>query len=142
MKIQITATVSSNGYLLPSNTVKGYWPFRRKNTLSSLQKEADILLHKYDSLLSLLSEKQNQSDTTYLAEATPETIGLIKGLLLYHLADELILYILSAEADKGIAISDIVDMREWDAKTEHTLSQHTICRIYQYQMNVNPSYTM
>lgn len=131
MKIQITATVSSDGYLLPPNTIKGRWPLRRKNTLSSLRENAYLLLHPNDSLLSLLAEKQKACDASvYLAEATPETVEFIKGLLLYHLADELIVYISPLEVGNGIAISDIVDMKEWEMQAEHSLSQRYVCRVY------------
>lgn len=131
MKIQITATVSSDGYLLPLNAIESRWPFDRKHTLSALRKKADMLLHQNDSLLSLLAEKQKACDTSiYMAEAMPETVELIKGLLLYHLADELIVYILPAEVGKGCAFSELVDMKEWEMQAEHSLSRLVVCRVY------------
>ena len=96
MKIQIAATVSSDGFLLPPNTIQSRWPYARKYALTALRERADLLLHKNTSLLSLLAEKRQSTDTTYLVEATPETVELIKGLLLYNLADELILYVVSS----------------------------------------------
>lgn len=130
MKIQITATVSSDGYLLPPDAIENRWSFDRKHTLSALRKKADMLLHQNDSLLSLLTEKQKTSDTIYLAEATPQTADLIKGLLLYHLADELIVYTSPAEVGKGCAFSELVDMKEWEMQAEHFLSRQVVCRVY------------
>lgn len=130
MKIQITATVSSDGYLLPLDAIESRWPFDRKHTLSALRKKADMLLHQNDSLLSLLAEKQKVSDAIYLAEATPQTKELIKGLLLYHLADELIVYISPAEIGKGCVFSELVDMKEWEMQAEHFLSRRVVCRVY------------
>jgi hypothetical protein len=134
MKIQITATVSSDGYLLPSDRIESRWPFDRKYTLSALRRNADILLRKNDSLLSLLAEKQKACDASiYLAEASPETADLIKGLLLYHLADELIVYISPSEVGKGYAFFDLVDTKDWEMQVDHSLSKHTICRIYHHK---------
>lgn len=131
MKIQITATVSSDGYLLPPDTIKRRWPFEGKHSLSALRKKADMLLHTNDSLLLLLAEKRKACDTSiYLAEATPQTADLIKGLLLYHLADELIVYTLPAEVGKGYAFSELVDTKEWEMQAEHSLSGRAVCRIY------------
>lgn len=130
MKIQITATVSSDDYLLPADAIENRWPFDRKHTLSALRKKADMLLHQNDSLLSLLTEKQKASDTIYLAEATPQMTEFIKGLLLYHLADELIVYISPAEVGKGCALSELVDMKEWEMQAEHSLSRRVVCRVY------------
>lgn len=130
MKILITATVSSDGYLLPPDAIESRWPFDRKHTLSALRKKADMLLHKNDSLFSLLAEKQKASDTIYLAEVTPETADLIKGLLLYHLADELIIYTLPSEVGNGCAFSELVDMKEWEMQAEHSLLRRVVCRVY------------
>ncbi|WP_075557073.1 hypothetical protein [Parabacteroides timonensis] len=131
MKIQITATVSSDGYLLPPDTIKRRWPFEGKHSLSALRKKADMLLHTNDSLLLLLAEKRKACDASiYLAEATPQTADLIKGLLLYHLADELIVYTSPAEVGKGYAFSELVDTKEWEMQAEHSLSGRAVCRIY------------
>ena len=131
MKIQIVATVSSDGFLLPPTTIQSRWPFTRKYTLAALRERADLLLHKNSSLLSLLAEKRESTDTTYLAEATPETVELIKGLLLYNLADELILYVVpSGQCTGGIAFSEIFYLSDWKMDEEQNLGQEVVCRIY------------
>lgn len=131
MKIQIAATVSSDGFLLPPNTIQSRWPYARKYALTALRERADLLLHKNTSLLSLLAEKRQSTDTTYLAEATPETVELIKGLLLYNLADELILYVVpSGQYTGGIALSEIIRLSDWEMDEEHNWAQEAVCRIY------------
>lgn len=96
-----------------------------------MRERADLLLHKNTSLLSLLAEKRQSTDTTYLAEATPETVDLIKGLMLYNLADELILYIVpSGHSKGGIALSEIIRLSDWEMDEEHNLAQEAVCRIY------------
>lgn len=131
MKIQIAATVSNDGFLLPPNTIQSRWPYVRKYALTVLRERADLLLHKNTSLLSLLAEKRQSTDTTYLAEATPETVELIKGLLLYNLADELILYVVpSGQYTGGIAFSEILCLSDWKMDEKQNLGQEVICRIY------------
>lgn len=131
MKIQIAATVSSDGFLLPPNTLQSQWPYARKYALAALRERADLLLHKNTSLLSLLAEKQESTDTTYLAEATPETVELIKGLLLYNLADELILYVVpSGQCTGGTALSEIICLSDWKMDEEQNLGREVVCRIY------------
>lgn len=101
MKIQIAAVLSTDCYLLsPAKGINSRWAFPKQHTLFSLRNETDLLLSKDTSLLSLLSEKQHNTDITYLAEVTPDTLDLIKGLLLYGLADELYLYILPEHTGK------------------------------------------
>lgn len=131
MKIQIAATVSADAFLLPPNTIQSRWPFTQKYTLAALREQADLLLHKNSSLLSLLAEKRESTDTTYLVEATPETVELIKGLLLYNLADELILYVVpSGQCTGGIALSEIIRLSDWEMDEEQNLGQEVVCRIY------------
>ncbi len=131
MKIQIAATVSADAFLLPPNTIPSRWPFTQKYTLAALREQADLLLHKNSSLLSLLAEKRESTDTTYLVEATPETVELIKGLLLYNLADELILYVVSSvQCTGGIAFSVILCLSDWKMDEEQNLGQEVVCRIY------------
>lgn len=131
MKIQIAATVSNDGFLLPPNNISSRWPFKQKYTLAALRERADLLLHKNSSLLSLLAEKRESTDTTYLVEATPETVDLIKGLLLYNLADELILYIVpSGQCTGGIAFSEIIRLSDWKMDEVQNLTHEAVCRIY------------
>lgn len=134
MKIQIAATVSNDGFLLPPNTIQSRWPYARKYALTALRERADLLLHKNTSLLSLLAEKRQSTDTTYLVEATPETVDLIRGLMLYNLADELILYIVpSGHSKGGIALSEIIRLSDWEMDEEHNLAQEAVCRVYHHK---------
>lgn len=72
-----------------------------------MQKRTDLILHKESSLIALLEEKRQSSDTNYLAEANPESLDLIKGLFLYRLADELILYMLPDQKENSIRLFDL-----------------------------------
>ena len=117
MKIQIAAVLSTDCYLLsPAKGINSRWAFPKQHTLFSLRNETDLLLSKDTSLLSLLSEKQHNTDITYLAEVTPDTL------------DELYLYILPEHTGKGILLSTLIRLEEWYLVREHP--RHIISRIY------------
>lgn len=134
MKIQIVATISADGYLLnPDITIRnkiasGKYGFR------VLQKRADFILHNEDSLVALLDEKRLSSGTNYMAEATVETVGLIKGLFLYLLADELVLYKAPYNVELGIRLFDLTPISEWVLVKEVILKSN-FCRLV-YTRNI------
>jgi len=88
------------------------------------------MLHKESSLIALLEEKRQSSDTNYLVEATPETVGLIKGIFLYRLADELILYMLPDQKEDGIKLFDLTYPSDWILEKESSLRDNFRCLIY------------
>jgi hypothetical protein len=113
MKIQVVATISADGYLLKRENKTNVRISSGKYGFSALQKGADLMLHKESSLIALLEEKRQSSDTNYLAEATPETLDLIKGLFLYRLAEELILYMIPCPKENGIRLFDLTSPSNW-----------------------------
>lgn len=130
MKVRITATISSNGYIAPSYEKAHRWSFSKKYTLPVLREKADVRLHGHTSLLSLINDKQNGNSRTCLVEADAETLGLIKGLLLYQLADEMVLYVLPEEKDTGIRLSDHVPPSGWQLCSTHRFRDGTQYRLY------------
>ena len=79
------------------------------------------MLHKESSLIALLEEKRQASDTNYLAKATPETLDLIKGLFLYRLPEELILYRTPCPKENGIRLFDLTSPSDWILTKESSL---------------------
>ena len=130
MKIQIVATISTDGYLLKPENKREKQISSTKYGFSALQKRADLMLHKESSLIALLEEKRQSSDTNYLVEATPETLDLIKGLFLYQLVEELILYILTDQKENGIKLFDLTSPSDWILAKEFLLRDTSRCLIY------------
>jgi len=130
MKIQVVATISANGYLLKRDNKTEKQISSGKYGFNTLQKRADLMLHKESSLIALLEDKRKLSDTNYLVEATPETIDLIKGLLLYRLADELILYMLPDQKEDGIKLFDLTSPSDWILAKESSERNGYRCFIY------------
>lgn len=130
MKIQVVATMSANGYLLKRENETKKQISLGKYSFNALQKRADLMLHKESSLIALLEEKRQSSDTNYLAEATPETLDLIKGLFLYRLADELILHVIPDQKENGIRLFDLTSQSDWILEKETSLRDTSHCLIY------------
>jgi hypothetical protein len=130
MKIQVVATISANGYLLKRENKTKKQISLGKYGFNTLQKRADLMLHKESSLIALLEEKRQSSDTNYLVESTPETLDLIKGLFLYQLADELILYMLPGQKENGIRLFDLISPSNWILEKESSLRDNLRCLIY------------
>jgi len=130
MKIQIVATISTDGYLLKRENKTKNKISLCKYGFNTLQKRADLMLHKESSLIALLEEKRQSSDTNYIVESTPETLDLIKGLFLYRLADELILYMLTDQKEDGIKLFDLTSPADWILEKETSLRDTSRCLIY------------
>jgi hypothetical protein len=130
MKIQIVATISTDGYLLKRENKTKRQISLGKYGFNALQKRADLTLHKESSLIALLEEKRQSSDTNYLVEATPETLDLIKGLFLYQLVEEMILYMLPDQKENGIRLFDLTSPSDWILEKESSLRDNFHCLIY------------
>lgn len=130
MKIQVVATISANGYLLKRENKTKKQISLGKYGFNALLKRADLTLHKESSLIALLEEKRQSSDTNYLVEATPETLDLIKGLFLYQLVEEMILYMLPDQKGNGIRLFDLTSPADWILEKETSLRDTSRCLIY------------
>lgn len=120
MKIQITAILSADGYLWEK---AGGAPsaFHSDKYGPERLEEYTLPLSPYSSLIDLLDEKRQGRDVSYFAEATPETMELVRGLLLYRLADEIILYVLPDKQEKGIRLTELTALSEWELAEERPL---------------------
>lgn len=130
MKIHVVATISADGYLLKRENKRKVQIGSGKYGFSALQDRTDLMLHKESSLIALLEEKRQSSDTNYLAEATPETLDLIKGLFLYRLVEEVILYMIPCPKENGIKLFDLTSPSDWILAEEFTLRNGFRCLIY------------
>lgn len=121
MKIQITAILSADGYLWENTDSTHHSAFRSGKYGLERLKEYTLPLSPHSSLIDLLDERRQGSDASYLAEATPETMELVKGLLLYRLADEIVLYMLPHKQEKGIQLTGHIVLSEWELTEDRPL---------------------
>lgn len=129
MKIQIAAILSTNGYLW-ENTDSAHSAFHSGKYSPERLKEYTLPLSPHSSLIDLLNERRQGSDVSYLAEATPGTMELVRGLLLYRLADEFILYVLPDKQEKGIRLADLTALSEWELAEDRPLKNGIRRQIY------------
>jgi hypothetical protein len=129
MKIQILAAISSDGYLLHLENHINNIAGSKKYGLRAKKGKNDLSLHKESSLISLLEEKRQLSDAAYFIEATSDNLSLIKGLFLYQLADELIIYQIPCLKETEIRILELPTSK-WVLKKEMPLKNGYSCLIY------------
>lgn len=124
MKIQIVAAITIDGFLSEYPEAPRRCFYYDKYSLDALRRSASRILHKDTSLIRLLNEKQQQpsSTLTYLAESSTDNMGFIKGLLLYSLADELILYIVPRIAGAGVRLFEGAALSAWKPAGNRTFS--------------------
>jgi hypothetical protein len=130
MKIQVAAIASADGYLLRNNHFttsfgSGKYGFR------ALQECSDLVLYKESSLIALLEEKRQASDSNYLVATTSDTLDLVRGLFLYRLVDELVLYQIPLSQNTGFRLLDLTDLSEWELVKTTSLKNQCHCLLYQ-----------
>ena len=103
--------------------------FNDKQGFASWKEQCTLQLFAHYPLVELCSEKARGNPSyIYLAEISDaERISLLKGLFLYHLVDEIILYTLPVVTRKGKFILDAFAASEWKIiKSRHF--HNGICR--------------
>lgn len=129
MKIQVVGAISPDGYLLKLENHINNIVDSKRYSLSAWKRKNELSLHKESSLIALLEEKRQFSDTTYLAEASSDKQSLIKGLLLYQLADEMIIYKIPCQKETEIQLLKLPSSK-WVLRKEVPLKNGLYCLTY------------
>lgn len=129
MKIQVVGAISLDGYLLKLENHINNIVDSERYSLSAWKRKNELLLHKESSLIALLEEKRQFSDTTYLAEASSDKQSLIKGLLLYQLVDEMIIYKIPCQKETEIQLLKLPSSK-WVLRKEVPLKNGLYCLTY------------
>lgn len=128
-RIQVVTAITLDGFLPETAEALVSWirNDRRGFPLWRERCSAFILPH---SILDLLCEKDSKDDSfTYLAEIiTPESVELLRGLFLYNLVDELVVYQLPYSAGQGISVPDTFRPQHWELHKTTSFS-NGICRL-------------
>lgn len=122
-KIQIASVITLDGYLPERNDPRLTWVENNRNGFPKYRTSADNILSGEISFLTLINKKREvNTDCVYLAELLTESqLPLIKGLLAYGLADEIILYVLPISTGKSVQTSlSCLSETEWALKGSHT----------------------
>lgn len=136
MNIQIAAILSADGYLLEQAEDDAQAVPRSGKYGWKRLEEQGLPLSPYTSLIDLLNESRQGIEVSYLAETTPETMELVRGLLLYRLADEIILYVLPGKQEKGIEFPELRSLPEWEPVEDRPLKGGIRRKVYRRKEKV------
>lgn len=98
--VQILAFITFDGYLARRSTFPDLWEHPGRYGIIRIREGALSCLDPEVSFISLMEWKRGHSGV-YLAEATQETLPLADSLLRFHMADELVLYVLPCFQGEG-----------------------------------------
>ena len=116
-KIQVMIAASIDGFLPVEDDVRLDWLRRDRRGFKRWYRADVCKLYAGYPLVDLICEKEQADNrTTYLAEISgKEQLELLRGLFLYHIVDEIILYQFPVTRQDGIRILDGFTAAEWKA---------------------------
>lgn len=128
-KIQAVTAMTLDGFLPETDNVLMQWVINHRNGFARWRERcnARILPH---SILDLLHVKDSKDNAfTYLAEiSNSESVELLRGLLLYNLVNELVIYQLPLSSGRGTPVRNIFPAGQWQLHKAATFS-NGICRL-------------
>jgi len=128
-RIQVVTAITLNGFLPEPTGTLVPWVRNDRRGFPLWRERCSALILPH-SILDLLCEKDSRDDSfTYLAEIIePESVELLRGLFLYDLVDELVVYQLPYSAGQGISVLDTFRPQHWELHKTTSFS-NGICRL-------------
>lgn len=131
-KVRIVMTITLDGFLPEDNENLMQWVKTDKKGFPRWKEECTYPLFPDYPLLDLVCHKDKADESLiYHAEISDkESVELLRGLFLYHVVDEMIVYLLPTTAGKGIHIMKHVSPCHWSL---HKVKQHRngiCCMVY------------
>lgn len=129
-KIRVTVAASIDGYLPAKEDERLSWLRTDRRGFKRWREASDYELYAGYPLIDLICEKEKKNnELTYLAEISDkESAELLRGLFLYHLVDELILYVLPMTWQEGVRVLDCLTPAAWKTVQVRRYA-NGICRI-------------
>lgn len=114
-RIRVTIAASIDGFLPAQQDARMNWLRTDRRGFKRWQEASARRLYAGYPLVDLICEKERKDNgTTYLAEISDaESVELLRGLFLYHIVDEIVLYLLPFTQQKGIRVLDGFTASEW-----------------------------
>lgn len=131
-KVQLVMAITLDGFLPEDNENLMQWVKTNKNGFSQWKEKCTYPLFPGYPLLDLVCNKDRSDENfTYYAEITnKQSIELLRGLFLYHLVDEIVLYLIPITANKGIHIMKNVSSCQWSLYKVKPYPKGICCIIY------------
>ena len=131
-KIQIALAMTLDGFLPEENEKMMQWVKTNKNGFPRWKEECSFPLFSGYPLLDLICSKdQTDKDFTYYVQITDkDSVELLRGLFLYYMVDEIIIYLLPFTTNKGIHIMKHVSPCQWSLYKTKQYPQGICMMIY------------
>lgn len=131
-KVQVVMAATLDGFLPESNEQLMQWVRTDRRGFSRWKEKAAYPLFPGYPLLDLICEKERMDETfIYYAEITDkDSVKLLHGLFLYHIVDEIILYLLPVTAGKGIHIMQHIPSGYWSLNKTRKCPGGICCMVY------------
>lgn len=113
--IRVIVAASIDGYLPAKEDERLEWLRTDRRGFKRWHESSDRELYAGYPLIDLICEKEEKNNgMTYLAEVSDkESAELLRGLFLYHIVDEMILYLLPTTLHEGIRVLDNFTPATW-----------------------------
>ena len=127
--IQAVTVMTLDGFLPDNDNVSMQWVINHKNGFLHWRERCSAFILPH-SILDLLCEKDRRDDSfTYLAEICDlESLELLRGLFLYNLVDELIVYLLPFSAGQRTSVLSVFPPQQWQLHKTASFS-NGVCRL-------------
>lgn len=128
-KIQVLTAITLDGFLPDTTDALMQWVKTDKKGFACWHKKTTVPIMP-NAFLDLICRKdEKDSPYTYLAEITDSAATeLLRGLFLYNLVDEIVIYLLPLSYGKGTSISNLFPGHHWEL-IHATNFSNGICRM-------------
>lgn len=114
-KVQLAMAATLDGFIPDENETLMQWVKTNKKGFPRWKEACIYPLFPDYPLLDLICNKdKSDNNFTYYAEITDQgSVELLRGLFLYHLVDEIVLYLIPITANKGIPVMKHISPYYW-----------------------------
>lgn len=129
-QVRIVMILTIDGFLPPEENALARWVKTDKKGFAYWRERSTVTLFPHYPLIDLILDKEKKDNPcTYLAEiADSEGLELFRGLSVYRLVDEMVLYRLPVTVKNGNSLSpDTFPPEEWAVAGNKTY-RNGICR--------------
>lgn len=129
-KVQIIMPVTLDGFLPKENEQLMTWIRTDKQGFPFWEDEATFNMYPYYGILDMMEAKKRHGENcTYFMKIDGfKCAEYAKGLFLFHLVDEIVMYLLPVSYGNGTNISQNIRPNQWQLYDVKIFKNH-ICRI-------------
>lgn len=129
-RIQVITAMTLDGFLPEKDEKLLRWVQTDKRGFPYWHERSTFTLPPNYPMLDLISEKDSKDDSfIYTVQITDrESLKLLHGLSLYHLIDEIIVYILPLTSGKGVPHLQQLSATRWQLH-KSTVFRNGVCRL-------------